>query len=294
MDSAQLDLFTQVVDLGSFNKAAERNYLSPMSVKRKMDALETEAGVRLLERGSCGVRTTPAGLLLYERAQTIVSECASALRDVRALEAGTIRIAANPLAHAKGWHHIIARFSTVCPRCTVTLVPIATVDYARALSEGLCDTLLTCRHESFERDNLVLSHPFTFKVVCAVAKTSILACRSGLGPRDFAGLPVGGSPYSCRQPLLQLEAAGVGPVTYINMHGDSYYRIFDFIRHGGCYIIPLACIDFLEGEFSIVDLDPTLSDQEIFIASRCNPPGYLREFIECAYGYWSSQDAGVF
>ena len=69
MYNPQLETFLRVADAGSFNKAAERLYLSPPSVMKQVNALEKHLQLTLLERDSHGIRLTPAGQVIYRHAR---------------------------------------------------------------------------------------------------------------------------------------------------------------------------------------------------------------------------------
>lgn len=45
MYNPQLETFLRVADLGSFNKAAEQNYITPTAVIKQINLLESELGV---------------------------------------------------------------------------------------------------------------------------------------------------------------------------------------------------------------------------------------------------------
>src|ERR1700712_5769362 len=68
MDPRRLLTFRTVAHERSFSKAATVLSLSQPSVSHQIAQLETEAGVRLLERGRGGVQLTPAGAVLLEHA----------------------------------------------------------------------------------------------------------------------------------------------------------------------------------------------------------------------------------
>ena len=55
----QLNTFVRVAELGSFNKVAEEDYLSPNTVMRQIISLEEElSGIKLFERNNKGSRLT--------------------------------------------------------------------------------------------------------------------------------------------------------------------------------------------------------------------------------------------
>src|SRR5947209_6277543 len=71
MDSRRLLTFRAVAHARSFSRAAESLSLSQPSVSHQIALLETEIGVRLLERGRGGLRLTPAGEVLLEHADHV-------------------------------------------------------------------------------------------------------------------------------------------------------------------------------------------------------------------------------
>ena len=62
----RLRAYLAVVEEGSVNRAAVRLRISQSALSRQMQSLESEAGGRLLERGSSGVKPTGLGFLLLK------------------------------------------------------------------------------------------------------------------------------------------------------------------------------------------------------------------------------------
>src|SRR3954468_6404151 len=71
MDSRRLLAFRAVAHARSFSRAAEQMSLTQPSVSHQIALLETEIGVRLLERGRGGLRLTDAGTVLLEHADHV-------------------------------------------------------------------------------------------------------------------------------------------------------------------------------------------------------------------------------
>src|SRR4051794_36181164 len=71
MDPRRLLTFRAVAHARSFSRAAEGLSLTQPSVSHQIAMLETEVGVRLLERGRGGLRLTHAGEVLLEHADHI-------------------------------------------------------------------------------------------------------------------------------------------------------------------------------------------------------------------------------
>ena len=86
MFNPQLTAFVCAADCGSFNKAAERLYLSPPSVMKQVNALEKHLQLTLLERDSHGIRLTPAGQVIYRHARFLFDYSARAVEEARRQE----------------------------------------------------------------------------------------------------------------------------------------------------------------------------------------------------------------
>lgn len=68
MYNPQLETFLAVVESGSFNKAAERLYISPPAVIKQINLLEKSLDLQLFVRTHRGLRLTKAGHSLYQDA----------------------------------------------------------------------------------------------------------------------------------------------------------------------------------------------------------------------------------
>src|SRR4051812_2009493 len=71
MDPRRLLTFRTVAPARSFSRAAKKLSLSQPSVSHQVALLETEIGVRLLDRGRGGLRLTRAGEVLLEHADHV-------------------------------------------------------------------------------------------------------------------------------------------------------------------------------------------------------------------------------
>jgi DNA-binding transcriptional LysR family regulator len=84
VDTAQLEAFLAIVDVGSFTRAAARLGVAQPSVTNRIKALERALDMSLLERLPQGVRPTEAGWALLPYAREIVGLTARAREAVRA------------------------------------------------------------------------------------------------------------------------------------------------------------------------------------------------------------------
>ena len=70
MYNPQIETLIQVADAGSFSKAAERMYITPVSVMNQVNALEKRIGVKLFERTNPRGRADRGGALHLPGCQT--------------------------------------------------------------------------------------------------------------------------------------------------------------------------------------------------------------------------------
>src|SRR6266851_7728860 len=84
-----MQVFTKVVDLNSFSRAAEALDLPNASVSTTIQALESHLKVRLLNRTTRRISLTPDGAAYYER-------CIRILADVEAAENSLITTGNTP------------------------------------------------------------------------------------------------------------------------------------------------------------------------------------------------------
>src|SRR5215213_7892990 len=159
MDPRRLLTFRAVAHARSFSRAAEGLSLTQPSVSHQIALLETEIGVRLLERGRGGLRLTHAGAVLLEHADHVAGRLELADAQLASL-AGEyrehVRLGAFPTALA-GFvpaavarlrltrHDLRLRLGEVTP---ITLTELADDDWIVASTEGFL--VQACRDVGFE------------------------------------------------------------------------------------------------------------------------------------------------
>lgn len=90
-----LHLFTRIVELRSFSRAADDRDIPRATTTHAIKQLEARLGTRLLERTTRHVRPTPDGAAFYERCVHVLSELDDAeasLRHAAANPRGTLRV----------------------------------------------------------------------------------------------------------------------------------------------------------------------------------------------------------
>lgn len=124
LDLYKLQIFSAVVQEGSFSAAAERLYITQSAVSQHIKELEASLGRQLFQRGWRGVTLTQHGEILNRYTAQIfdlVAQAENALVDVNQLSSGRISIGATPgvgVYLAPDW---VQQFRSRYPQITVAL-----------------------------------------------------------------------------------------------------------------------------------------------------------------------------
>ena len=117
MDRFQsMQLFTRIVELGSFTRAAEDLQLPRASVTLAVQDLEKRLGTRLLQRTTRHVSTTPDGQAYYARCQRLLAdleEAESAFGSALLKPRGKLRV---DLQGTLARHFVLPRIGEFCER----------------------------------------------------------------------------------------------------------------------------------------------------------------------------------
>lgn len=77
MNLRQLELFIAIAESGSFSRGAEKAFLTQSTVSQHIAGLESEVGLRLLDRTGHGAELTAAGQLFLDHARSVLAELAT-------------------------------------------------------------------------------------------------------------------------------------------------------------------------------------------------------------------------
>ena len=126
MYNPQLETFVCVVETGSFNKAAERLYISPPAVIKQINLLEENLDIRLFIRTHRGLQMTEAGKSFYQAAKYIIQYCKDSVTRARnAMQESEeiIRIGTSMMTPAQILVDLWPRLQEYCPDIKFRLVP---------------------------------------------------------------------------------------------------------------------------------------------------------------------------
>jgi len=113
IDFTTLRLFVAVCEAGSIARAAAEHHIVASAVSKRMAALESATGVRLLERRRRGVTVTAAGETMLEHARVLLANAERARHDMEAHGSGvrgSVRVLAAISAVAEFLPQAVANF----------------------------------------------------------------------------------------------------------------------------------------------------------------------------------------
>ncbi|WP_176228418.1 LysR family transcriptional regulator [Aeromonas hydrophila] len=186
MNNVELELmglFATVVEQGSFTGAAELLGMPKSSVSQKISRLESQLGVRLLQRTTRRLSLTPQGEVYVEQCRALLALARSAnlaMARLRAAPAGRVRITAPEATGTLLLGRILAEFRALYPEVVLELT--------------LCDEQLDLVGEGYD-----------LALRAAPLKDSSLICRRiGQVPRHLVAAPAYLAAHGTPQQLSEL------------------------------------------------------------------------------------------
>ena len=241
----QLDVFITVADCGSFTKAAERLYISPTAVMKRMNVLEERLRLTLLYRTPQGVALTEEGNAIYKDAKQMIAFSAESVRNARQLAQNrqyTLRVGTSLMNPCKPLMDIWKDLNGNHPNFHLKVVPY--IDDSQGILHIL-DTLGT-----------------SFDLIVAACNSAEWFKRCGFYPlgayRVCCALPQR-HPLSGRK-LLAVEELH-GQRLMVVPHGDSL--ILDELR------------DWLGAEHPEIEIVDTSAFYDAEVLNRCEQEGNI-------------------
>ena len=155
LDVNRLRVIDAVARHGSVTAAAKELHYSQPSVTHHLGRLEAETGAQLLQRVGRGVRLTPAGRLLADRAAEILGRIEAADAELSAhvgLTAGRVRVAGFSSAIATLVPRAVAGLAAKHPGLEVTLSDAHPHEALELLRTGKIEVAIIFRYEETEAE----------------------------------------------------------------------------------------------------------------------------------------------
>ena len=150
LNLTHLKVLAAVARHGSVTEAAKELHYSQPSVSHHLSRLEASLGVKLVQRVGRGIRLTPEGHLLANRATEIVGRVDAATSELAAqvgLQAGRVRLAANASVLSTIVPTAAAALAEEHPGLGLTLIERHPVEALEMLRQGETDVALVFRYD---------------------------------------------------------------------------------------------------------------------------------------------------
>jgi DNA-binding transcriptional LysR family regulator len=208
LDLVRLKVLAAVARQGSVTAAARELGYAQASVSHHLSRLEAEVGLPLTQRAGRGIRLTPSGELLAQRAAEILGRVESAedeLAAIGGLRAGRVRIAGFQSVLSTVVTDAAVSMRAAAPGVDVSLADLHPELALQHLREGLIDVAVVFRYDDTVPDDMRYTYLFDDPM-------HLLSKESGQTLADHRDSPWIAGCERCRRDLVDAcEAAGFTP-----------------------------------------------------------------------------------
>jgi DNA-binding transcriptional LysR family regulator len=213
VETKWLEDFVSLAETRSFSRSAQLRHITQPAFSRRIQALETWAGVDLVDRSSYPTRLTAAGEVLHSHAIEMLGALQSTRNMLRSHQASGNDVIEFAVPHSLGFsffpHWVMdlrQRFGAFKSR----LIALNVHDAVLHLTEGHCDLLIAYHHAS----QPLQLNPERYDMLSLGVET--------LAPYARAN--------EQGEPLFRLDAAVARPVPYLSYGAGAYLgRLVDVI-----------------------------------------------------------------
>ena len=204
MTFTQLEIFSKVVEMGSFTKAAEVLNMTQSAVSHAISGLEAELGVTLLIRDrKQGIVISDFGRRVLEPIRGILNRIAYIEQEAAAekgLESGTIRVGSFPSAAARLLPKIMSAFEKLHPNINIVIFEGTDQEIIEWLQTRVIDVGFVA--QTALGDEMI---PLTTdKMVAVLPKGHVLGVSQTLSISALANNPFIMSAGGCEPIILEL------------------------------------------------------------------------------------------
>lgn len=267
MELRVLRYYLAVVREGSITAAAERLHVTQPTLSRQLAQLERELGVRLYDRTTQGIRLTPEGQLLGQRAAELVELADKTEDEVRYHSeelAGTVYIGAGELRAEREVYRLVREFREIHPHVTFDVYAATSDTIKERMDKGLLDVGLLVEPIELERYGFQRLGA-TESWVLTVRSDSPLTGHEAIHPEELVGLPL----VLPRRLSMQGEVAHwfgdlfdqLDVVAYTNLVGNAAVMVRE--RVGVALTSSDANLDDLGSELKVLPLEPPLQTETV-------------------------------
>jgi DNA-binding transcriptional LysR family regulator len=241
LDLTSLRLFVAVCQERNIARAAEREFIAPSAVSRRIAEIEAAIGLPVIERLSRGIAVTPVGETLLRHAQAVIANVealGAELSHFYSGAKGNVKLVANLASIVQFLPQDIAAFQRLFPDVSIDIEEQDSSDILRIIEErgahfGICnviDGIERFEQRPYRSDRLSLAIPKTHRLAGAVQVTF-----TDVLDENFVSLPTG----SALTGLLTREANRVGRSMSVKIRVGSLDALCRMVSAGlGVAIVP--------------------------------------------------------
>lgn len=274
VDSRRLRYFVQIVDSGSITRAAAATGVAQPALSQQLAILENELKVKLLERSVSGVTPTPAGRILYTRAQAILrqyEELRDAVhREVQPLS-GAVTLGMSPTMVPRFALPLIEKVCSQHPEMHLQIREEGSAVLQELLANGRIEVSISPTRpdgdsivgEEILCEPLILMHPAGWDI------------PTDASLEDLAALPwvVPRRPNSIRTIVdAVFAAASLSPRVAVEL--DSLHNVIETVRRGlgvGAMVTGVIKEDLESGKLKARSFGRESPRRPMFLAHRRTP-----------------------
>ncbi|MDD8042478.1 MAG: LysR family transcriptional regulator [Verrucomicrobiota bacterium] len=266
-------IFRDIVDSGSFSKAAGMNHISQSAVSQQIRAMEDTLGARLLDRTGRRIQLTPEGEVAYVKAQELLQtydRMCEEIRGIRHEVQGTIRLAT---VYSVGLHELppySRQFLSRYPQVSLKVAFCKSEEVYEQVIEGAVDLGLVAFPSSSAQVEVVPFRTDRLALVCAPSHP--LAQRSQVRLSDLSGMSfVAFEPHFPTRRVIDLELANLGVTVNVVLELDNIETLKQAIEvNTGVSILPRSAVqpELERGTLALVALTEPDLDRSLGILVR--------------------------
>ncbi|GGI15694.1 LysR family transcriptional regulator [Oxalicibacterium faecigallinarum] len=272
-DLIDLRLLLAIDRLGSLSKAATSFPIALSAASNRLRHFEQRSGVVIFHRSADGMKATPAGQLVLDRARQILAETEKlkeTLNDLNGQRRITLQLAGTTVANSTFLPAALGPFLADYPEIDLQLIERKSADVLSAVQSGEVEV-------GVMDGNLPMSDviPLPFrhdKLVLLVPSTHVLAEKASVRMKDALGyafvcLP----PERAMQRFIEEMAKQNAVSLKIRVRAPSFYAIAQLVaENAGIAMLPEAAAlrHVRELPVQIVALDDAWATRELRICIR--------------------------
>ncbi len=243
MDLDNLKTFIEVARLASFSRAAEKVLRSQPAVSAQIRQLEQEYGQRLFDRSAKSVRLTPAGEVVLNYANQLLSLQARSIQEVSeqdGVRSGTLSIGANEGTFLYVLPRVLAKYHKQFPKVKISVYRSFTHKVSEKVEEGTVDLgVLTMPVKS---PSLEVIPVFRDRILLMAGPTSPLFKKKSATLEELAAQPIILPKTGSIRKIMEKQLRPYRDNLNVTMELTSVVMIKRFVRAG--FGVSLICRNF--------------------------------------------------